>query len=75
MLKNDRHITEDKVRNEIYSYPLPYQAVGWPLELQDFIREVAYAAARSIIENIYTEKELEQKVEDILLSSSTDSIK
>jgi len=75
MLKSDRYVIETKVKDEVYSYPLPYTSVGWPPEIQDFVREVAFAAAKSIIENIYSEKELEEKVENILLSSSTDSIK
>lgn len=70
MLKNERFVLHSKIRNEIESYPLPYQSVGWPAGIQEFIREVAFAAAMSVIDEIYTQSELDEKVDKILLNSN-----
>lgn len=56
------------VRSSVEAYPPPCEAVGWPPGIQDFIRQVAYAAAMEIVDNIYSEKELEDKAERIILS-------
>jgi hypothetical protein len=61
-------MVDNMVKNSINAYPPPYEAVGWPPGIQDFIRQVAHAAAMEIIENIYTQLELEDKAERIILS-------
>jgi hypothetical protein len=47
----------------------PYQAQGWPPELQEYIKRVAVATAMAIVDSIYTETELDARVDTILLDS------
>jgi len=75
MLKQDRSIVFDKVVDEIMSFPPPYESVGWPIGLEHFIRDLVIRSANATINSVYSEKELEEKAETILLDSSTDSIK
>lgn len=46
----------------------PYCSTGWPPELQEYIKRVAMTTAIAIVESIYTEEELDARVDKILLS-------
>lgn len=46
----------------------PPEAHGWPPEIQELIRRTAIATATTIVDAIYTEQELDGKVDDILLT-------
>lgn len=46
----------------------PYCAQGWPPELQEYIKRVAMTTAIAIVEAIYTEGELDERLDRILLS-------
>lgn len=50
----------------------PYSA-GWPPGLAEFVRRVAIATATSVVDAIYTEEELNEKVDGILLTDETES--
>jgi len=54
-----------------YYQHLPAEQVGWPPGVREYIRRVAMATAVSIVDAIYTEKEMEAKVDDILLDNDT----
>ena len=47
---------------------VPHCAQGWPPELQEYIKRVAMTTAIAIVESIYTEEELDARVDGILLS-------
>jgi hypothetical protein len=46
----------------------PHHAQGWPPELQEYIKRVAIATAMAIVDSIYTEEELNERVDRILLT-------
>lgn len=46
----------------------PPVAHGWPPEIQELIRRVAIATATTIVNAIYTEAELDGRVDEILLT-------
>jgi hypothetical protein len=49
----------------------PPHAQGWPPELQEYIKRVAVATAMAIVDSIYTEEELNEKVDGILLDNES----
>lgn len=51
-----------------YYASAPNESVGWPPELVSYIKRVAYMISIEILNSIYTEQEMEEKVEGILLN-------
>lgn len=49
-------------------FAAPSSAVGWPPDLQEYIRRVTLIMACAIVDAIYTEGELDARVDEILLS-------
>lgn len=52
---------------------VPNEALGWPPGLTEYIKRVAAATAVAVVDAIYTEQEMETKVEEILLVDKEDS--
>ena len=53
------------------NFDAPQAAAGWPPEILEYIKRVALVTAASIVEAIYTEQELEAKVDRIILEEDT----
>lgn len=58
-------VNKDGTQVSVPSVPYP----GWPPGIEEYIKRVALATAVANADSIYTEKELETKVEKILLDS------
>jgi hypothetical protein len=51
----------------------PSESTGWPPEIIELIKRVALATAAITLDAIYTEQELEEKAEMMLLNNNEDS--
>lgn len=69
MLK-DRDEAISKVSSIIWNSYTPHEAIGWPPAMLDHIKTIMHNTAIVIVESIYTEQELDNKAEGILLDQS-----
>jgi hypothetical protein len=67
MLKKDRSTIEAEVCCAINNTMLPYENIGWPPNIERYIKDIARNVAIAVINSIYTEQELDAEVESILL--------
>ncbi len=51
------------------NFSVPPEAVGWPTGLIEYVRRISLMMAYEILNSVYTEQELEQKAEDIILDN------
>lgn len=67
MLKKERNDIDNEVWSELSGFYRPMGYEGWPPGLDEYIKDLIIKAVRTTIENIHTEKELEDKMNNILL--------
>ena len=65
MLK-DKNLTISKINAIIYNYPEPYESAGWPPGMLDHVKSIMHDLAIDVIDSIYTEEELDSKINNIL---------
>jgi hypothetical protein len=71
MLKKNRYDLQADIVSAINGAYKPYEAIGWPPGLENYIRSVAEMTALAIINSIYTEGELDEQMDKILLTDKT----
>jgi hypothetical protein len=55
------------IHNAVWNSYTPHEAVGWPPAMLDHFRATMQNVAIAIVESIYTEEELDSKIESTLL--------
>jgi hypothetical protein len=68
MLKNDQVDVMNRVSSIIYNSVPPYESIGWPPQISEYMKRLTEDVAREIIYSIYSENELDKKVDGIILN-------
>lgn len=71
MLKRNKSEMYDIVISATHNAIKPHEAIGWPPGLEQYIRNVAEQVGIAIVNEIYTEEELDARVDEILLIDRT----
>lgn len=73
MLRKSKESVADEISHAInYAYR-PSEAIGWPPQMEEYIRQMIIDVAECIVNNIYTQQELEEKAENIILDKPEDT--
>lgn len=68
MLKKEINDVKAEIYNAVFlNTYTPYEAVGWPPGLKDFVQTTVHNATLTLLNNIYSKQELDSEVESILL--------
>ena len=68
MLKKDLSSVTTDIYNAIFlNTYTPYEAVGWPPGVKEFVQSTVHNATLALLNNIYSKQELDSEVESILL--------
>jgi hypothetical protein len=67
MLKKSKQEVINSILSATYNITEPACSAGWPPYLTAYVKELVECVAITIVDNIYTEKELDAKIEDTLL--------
>jgi hypothetical protein len=66
MLK-DKDEAVNRIASVIWNSYTPHESAGWPPLMLDHIKSMMHNTAIAIVESIYTEQELDEKAEGIIL--------
>lgn len=66
MLK-DKDEAINRIASIIWNSYTPSESAGWPPLMLDHIKSIMHNTAIAIVESIYTEQELDEKAEGIIL--------
>jgi hypothetical protein len=66
MLK-DKALAVAKVNSIIWNTTAPYESAGWPPGMLEHVKSIMSHLALDIIDSIYTEDELDSRINDMLL--------
>lgn len=75
MLNRSRQEVNNRILSAVYNTPMPACSVGWPPFLAEYIKELVENVSIAVVDSIYTEQELDEKIDNTLLKTQTDSIK
>ena len=67
MLKDDRNAIIAEIHAIVWNSLPPLEAAGWPPGLLEHIKTIIHNISIAIVDSIYTQKELDDKIESIIL--------
>lgn len=72
MLKGNRDNIANEIYNTVHNGYMPSESIGWPPQMEIYIKQMIIDVAEVIVNNIYDQKELEEKAENIILDDKTE---
>lgn len=66
MLKDKNHAIS-LINSVVWNSYTPHEACGWPPGMLDHLRAIMHNMGIAIVESIYTEQELDNQIENVLL--------